>query len=254
MCFQCELWSMVTGLTVVLSFYFYLFFIFTKFYFIQRNKFMRKPLGATGRPGGPSAVIPDSEYRNLSSLLETEAERNRILARNGFSSNMPLENNRADSLTPTSNSKRILSASGQRKDSGKCSGRLWDGYVICLTMVVYWLVVDGLLQFSLLYHPCFTLQQETTSINVPWTVCVPRLVDLNWQMLKHAITLEVRIERYHLGILMKWRPLACNFCQIPSCIQFTSKFNVQLWKKISPNNIGDFSLIFFWRLVNVWQK
>lgn len=83
---------------------------------------MRKPLGATGRPGGPSAVIPDSEYRNLSSLLETEAERNRILARNGFSSNMPVENNRPDSLTPTSNSKRILSASGQRKDSGKSAG------------------------------------------------------------------------------------------------------------------------------------
>lgn len=84
---------------------------------------MRKPLGTTGRPGGPSTVIPDSEYRNLSSLLETEAERNRILARNGFTMNtIPAETgngNRSDSITPTSNSKRILSASGQRKDSGK---------------------------------------------------------------------------------------------------------------------------------------
>ncbi|XP_060583324.1 tubulin polyglutamylase ttll6-like isoform X10 [Ruditapes philippinarum] len=82
----------------------------------QRNKFIRKPLGSTGRVGGPSTVIPDSEYRNLSSLLETEAERNRILARNGFTSNSSTDN-RPDSITPNSNQKRVLSASGQRKDN-----------------------------------------------------------------------------------------------------------------------------------------
>ena len=76
---------------------------------------MRKPLGAAGR-GGSGAVIPDSEYRNITSLLETEAERNRILARNGYSNN-PQTDARSDSLTPNSN-KRILSASGQRKDTG----------------------------------------------------------------------------------------------------------------------------------------
>ncbi|XP_052793539.1 tubulin polyglutamylase ttll6-like isoform X31 [Mya arenaria] len=82
----------------------------------QRNKFMRKPLGGVGRVGTSGAVIPDSEYRNLSSLLETEAERNRILARNGYTTNMPIEA-RSDSITPTSTSKRVLSASGQRKDT-----------------------------------------------------------------------------------------------------------------------------------------
>ncbi|XP_052793544.1 tubulin polyglutamylase ttll6-like isoform X36 [Mya arenaria] len=81
-----------------------------------RNKFMRKPLGGVGRVGTSGAVIPDSEYRNLSSLLETEAERNRILARNGYTTNMPIEA-RSDSITPTSTSKRVLSASGQRKDT-----------------------------------------------------------------------------------------------------------------------------------------
>ena len=70
---------------------------------------MRKPLG--GSRSGTTAVIPDSEYRNLSTLLETEAERNRILAKNGFSTNTS-----SDSLTPSN--KRTLSASGQRKDSG----------------------------------------------------------------------------------------------------------------------------------------
>ena len=71
---------------------------------------MRKPLG--GSRSGTTAVIPDSEYRNLSTLLETEAERNRILAKNGFSTNTS-----SDSLTPSN--KRTLSASGQRKDSGR---------------------------------------------------------------------------------------------------------------------------------------
>ncbi|XP_053405836.1 tubulin polyglutamylase TTLL13-like isoform X18 [Mercenaria mercenaria] len=99
----------------------------------QRNKFIRKPLGSTGRAGGASAVIPDSEYRNLSSLLETEAERNRILARNGFTSNGSTEN-RPDSITPNSNQKRVLSASGQRKDNGYRAGYqsnpLWQYHLI----------------------------------------------------------------------------------------------------------------------------
>ncbi|XP_052793509.1 uncharacterized protein LOC128227235 isoform X4 [Mya arenaria] len=99
----------------------------------QRNKFMRKPLGGVGRVGTSGAVIPDSEYRNLSSLLETEAERNRILARNGYTTNMPIEA-RSDSITPTSTSKRVLSASGQRKDTGfrttYQSNLLWQYHLI----------------------------------------------------------------------------------------------------------------------------
>ena len=82
---------------------------------LQRSKFIRKPLG--GSRSGTTAVIPDSEYRNLSTLLETEAERNRILNRNGFSTNASNEL-RSDSITPGSNQNRTLSASGQRKNSG----------------------------------------------------------------------------------------------------------------------------------------
>lgn len=74
---------------------------------------MRKPLGASR--SGTTAVIPDSEYRNLSTLLETEAERNRILSKNGFSANAS-----SDSITPGNIQKqRTSSASGQRKDSGR---------------------------------------------------------------------------------------------------------------------------------------
>ena len=84
----------------------------------QRSKFIRKPLG--GSRSGTTAVIPDSEYRNLSTLLETEAERNRILARNGFSTNASSEL-RSDSITPGNNQNRTLSASGQRKNTGRFS-------------------------------------------------------------------------------------------------------------------------------------
>ena len=88
---------------------------FSMFSILQRSKFIRKPLG--GSRSGTTAVIPDSEYRNLSTLLETEAERNRILNRNGFSTNASNEL-RTDSITPGSNQNRTLSASGQRKNSG----------------------------------------------------------------------------------------------------------------------------------------
>ncbi|XP_071166355.1 tubulin polyglutamylase ttll6-like isoform X19 [Mytilus edulis] len=76
----------------------------------QRNKFVKKPLGGNPRSNSGALVIQESEFRNnLSHLLDTEAERNRILARNGYSSDW-----RSDVATP--NSKRTLSAQGQRKD------------------------------------------------------------------------------------------------------------------------------------------
>ena len=76
----------------------------------QRNKFVKKPLGGNPRTNSGALVIQESEFRsNLSHLLDTEAERNRILARNGYSSDW-----RSDAATP--NSKRTLSAQGQRKD------------------------------------------------------------------------------------------------------------------------------------------
>ncbi|KAK3593774.1 hypothetical protein CHS0354_014313 [Potamilus streckersoni] len=81
----------------------------------QRNKFVRKPLGGTNhRNMGVNVMAQDSEYRNLSSLLETEVERNRILARNGINQNNDW---RPDSHTMTTQ-KRTLSASGHRKENG----------------------------------------------------------------------------------------------------------------------------------------
>ncbi|XP_052098052.1 tubulin polyglutamylase ttll6-like isoform X16 [Mytilus californianus] len=78
----------------------------------QRNKFVKKPLGGNPRSNSGALVIQESEFRsNLSHLLDTEAERNRILARNGYASDW-----RSDVATP--NSKRTLSAQGQRKDGG----------------------------------------------------------------------------------------------------------------------------------------
>lgn len=75
---------------------------------------MKKPLGGNPRSNtGAALVMQESEFRsNLSHLLDTEAERNRILARNGYSSDW-----RSDVSTP--NSKRTLSAQGQRKDGGE---------------------------------------------------------------------------------------------------------------------------------------
>ncbi|XP_071166370.1 tubulin polyglutamylase ttll6-like isoform X22 [Mytilus galloprovincialis] len=83
----------------------------------QRNKFVKKPLGGNPRSNSGALVIQESEFRNnLSHLLDTEAERNRILARNGYSSDW-----RSDVATP--NSKRTLSAQGQRKDGDNITSK-----------------------------------------------------------------------------------------------------------------------------------
>ena len=56
--------------------------------------------------------MQDSEFRsNMAHLMDTEAERNRLLARNGYGSDW-----RSDSTTPSSLQKRTLSAHGQRKE------------------------------------------------------------------------------------------------------------------------------------------
>ncbi|XP_076464953.1 tubulin polyglutamylase ttll6-like isoform X4 [Babylonia areolata] len=60
----------------------------------QRNKLARKPLaggggmgmGARGGGGGGGGVVvQETDLRSMTGLLDTEAERNRLLARNGFS-------------------------------------------------------------------------------------------------------------------------------------------------------------------------
>lgn len=80
----------------------------------QRSKFVRKPLGGSNRATS-TTIIQDSEFRsNMAHLMDTEAERNRLLARNGYGSDW-----RSDSTTPSSLQKRTLSAHGQRKEVDK---------------------------------------------------------------------------------------------------------------------------------------
>lgn len=98
---------------------YFLFYFCSVFYYQQRNKFIRKPLGAN-RSAGTVVVAPETEYRNnLSHLMDTEAERNRLLARNGFAASEW----RSDASTPSA--KRILSAQGQRKDGGQYHQNVW---------------------------------------------------------------------------------------------------------------------------------
>ncbi|XP_052697230.1 tubulin polyglutamylase ttll6-like isoform X26 [Crassostrea angulata] len=82
----------------------------------KRSKFVRKPLGGSNRATS-TTIIQDSEFRsNMAHLMDTEAERNRLLARNGYGSDW-----RSDSTTPSSLQKRTLSAHGQRKEGWRAS-------------------------------------------------------------------------------------------------------------------------------------
>nr|XP_022333044.1 tubulin polyglutamylase ttll6-like isoform X9 [Crassostrea virginica] len=82
----------------------------------KRSKFVRKPLGGSNRATS-TTIMQDSEFRsNMAHLMDTEAERNRLLARNGYGSDW-----RSDSTTPSSLQKRTLSAHGQRKEGWRAS-------------------------------------------------------------------------------------------------------------------------------------
>ncbi|XP_061165507.1 tubulin polyglutamylase ttll6-like isoform X10 [Saccostrea echinata] len=82
----------------------------------KRSKFVRKPLGGTNRATS-TTIIQDSEFRsNMAHLMDTEAERNRLLARNGYGPDW-----RSDATTPSSLQKRTLSAHGQRKEGWRAS-------------------------------------------------------------------------------------------------------------------------------------
>ncbi|XP_041370199.1 tubulin polyglutamylase ttll6-like isoform X4 [Gigantopelta aegis] len=72
----------------------------------KRKQLSRKTL-ANAR-GTQSSVVPDTEYRNL---VDTEAERNRLLARSGYNLDW-----KSDATTPSLKA-RGLSAHGQRKES-----------------------------------------------------------------------------------------------------------------------------------------
>ncbi|XP_061165529.1 tubulin polyglutamylase ttll6-like isoform X14 [Saccostrea echinata] len=83
---------------------------------LERSKFVRKPLGGTNRATS-TTIIQDSEFRsNMAHLMDTEAERNRLLARNGYGPDW-----RSDATTPSSLQKRTLSAHGQRKEGWRAS-------------------------------------------------------------------------------------------------------------------------------------
>ncbi|XP_033750297.1 tubulin polyglutamylase ttll6-like isoform X3 [Pecten maximus] len=81
----------------------------------QRSKFVRKPLGGSNRSAGGTAIIPETDYRNnMSHLMDTEAERARLLAKNGYTTTGEW---RSDTTTPSATQKRTLSAHGQRKEA-----------------------------------------------------------------------------------------------------------------------------------------
>ncbi|KAL8566494.1 hypothetical protein ACOMHN_012313 [Nucella lapillus] len=101
----------------------------------QRNKLSRKPLagGGVGARGG--VVVQESDLRSMTGLMETEAERNRLLARNGYAYHQaPYAANphpggyssgyqsdwRSDSSTPART--RVLSAHRQRDGDGGGGG------------------------------------------------------------------------------------------------------------------------------------
>ncbi|GFO20153.1 tubulin polyglutamylase ttll13, partial [Plakobranchus ocellatus] len=50
----------------------------------QRSKLARKPLGSVARTGPAANTVQEVEYRTMSSLLDTEAERSRLLAKAGY--------------------------------------------------------------------------------------------------------------------------------------------------------------------------
>ncbi|XP_064608777.1 tubulin polyglutamylase ttll6-like isoform X3 [Liolophura sinensis] len=73
--------------------------------FQQRTRYTRKPLGSTR--GMSTTAVPESEYRHLSHLLETEAERSRLAARTEVTDRW------SDGILPPH--KRVLSANAQSK-------------------------------------------------------------------------------------------------------------------------------------------
>ncbi|XP_046559027.1 LOW QUALITY PROTEIN: tubulin polyglutamylase ttll6-like [Haliotis rubra] len=85
----------------------------------ERRQLSRKPMAANR--SGPATIVPETDYR--SSMVETEAERNRLLARSSGQTEW-----RSDTTTPTQKA-RILSAHG-RRDPGQ---KTWE-YLIDLPL------------------------------------------------------------------------------------------------------------------------
>lgn len=107
---------------------------------LQRTKLTRKPTLVSGVRGAQTVMPDPQDYRALSNLTETEAERNRLLARAGH-----VVDWRSDNATPTQRPPqgRIFSASGQRRETGRC---------LCCSHVI--IVFPCLGMWTLSIHVC----------------------------------------------------------------------------------------------------
>lgn len=101
---------------------------------LQRNKLARKPLAGAGVGGRGGVVVQESDLRSIGGMMDTEAERNRLLARSGYgyqptyaqahaqqhqgyASSGYQSDWRSDSNTPART--RVLSAHRQQRESGE---------------------------------------------------------------------------------------------------------------------------------------
>ncbi|XP_070207157.1 tubulin polyglutamylase ttll6-like isoform X10 [Littorina saxatilis] len=99
----------------------------------QRNKMARKPMTGAGVGARGGVVVQESDLRSMSGMVDTEAERNRLLARSGYNYHQPSYSQaqsqahqgytssgyqsdwRSDSSTPART--RVLSAHLQQRES-----------------------------------------------------------------------------------------------------------------------------------------
>lgn len=96
----------------------------------ERNKLSRKPLPGANTVARTGVVVQESDLRSMAGLMDTEAERNRLLARNGYAyqgytqpqqqaqgyaSSGYQSDWRSDSSTPAR--PRVLSAHRQQRDT-----------------------------------------------------------------------------------------------------------------------------------------
>ncbi|XP_070207164.1 tubulin polyglutamylase ttll6-like isoform X11 [Littorina saxatilis] len=100
---------------------------------VKRNKMARKPMTGAGVGARGGVVVQESDLRSMSGMVDTEAERNRLLARSGYNYHQPSYSQaqsqahqgytssgyqsdwRSDSSTPART--RVLSAHLQQRES-----------------------------------------------------------------------------------------------------------------------------------------
>ncbi|CAL1538825.1 unnamed protein product [Lymnaea stagnalis] len=75
----------------------------------QRTKLIRKTLGSVSRPGPMATAMQEVDYRSMGNLLETDAERNRLLSKSGYQYHTEW---RSDISTPS----RVRALSAKQRD------------------------------------------------------------------------------------------------------------------------------------------